>query len=157
MKYIIYILSVIFLMIIISCDNPYELNRPGDKLSGYITHVDSTLYFEGGYYYSVSVYIADSTNPFNRVPFRTDSLNLRRRDRIWETTYDMDGIPPGRYLIAATYSKYPKIPNEVPIVLGTYGCDTNANCVNHKVVEYPNYQGNFRNIFAWTDPAKRLN
>jgi hypothetical protein len=48
------------------------------------------------------------------------------------------------------------VPNEVQIVLGTYGCDTIIGCTDHKIVEYPNYQGNFRNIIAWTDPAKRL-
>lgn len=154
MKYITSILSFL-LAAFTACDPPLEVNRPGDKLDGYVTHIDSILYMNGGYY-SISIYNADSINPFNRVPVRTDSLNLKRRDWLFETQFSMDGIPSGRYYIAATWSTYPKIPNEIPLVLGTYGCDTNANCSNHKLVQYPNYEGRFRNIFAWTDPAKRL-
>ncbi|KXK55277.1 MAG: hypothetical protein UZ05_CHB002000625 [Chlorobi bacterium OLB5] len=154
MKYITSIL--VFLLVIISaCDPPIDVSRPGDKLSGYVTHIDSILYMNGGYY-SISIYNADSTNPFNRVPVRTDSLNLTRRDWLFETPFTMEGVPSGRYYIAATWSTYPKIPNEIPLVLGTHGCDTNSNCSNHKMVVYPNHEGKFRNLFAWTDPAKRL-
>ncbi len=154
MKYITIIL-ISFMAVVAACENPADTNREGSKLSGYITHHDSILYMTGGYY-SVSIYNADSINPFNRVPVRTDSLNLKRRDWLFETTYDMDNVPDGRYYIAATWSKYPKVPNEIPIVLGTYGCDTIINCSSHKMVKYPNYEGQFRNIMAWTDPAKRL-
>ncbi|HAX47920.1 MAG TPA: hypothetical protein DCX92_02955 [Bacteroidetes bacterium] len=133
-----------------------EVNRPGDKLSGYVTHNDSILYMTDGYY-SISVYNADSLNPFNRVPVRTDSLNLKKRDWLYETPFTMNGIPSGRYFVAATWSKYPKVPNEVPIVLGTYGCDTIVNCSAYQMISYPNYEGKFRNIQAWTNPARRLN
>lgn len=153
-----YVIKILFaaLAAFAACDPPVEIDRSGDKLSGYITHIDSTLYLSDGFY-TVSVYIADSVNPFNRVPFRTDSLNLQPMGNLWQTTYDMDGIPSGRYYIAATWSRYPRVPNEIPVVLGTYGCDTSYNCTDHKMVEYPNYQGNFRNITSWTDPAKRMN
>ncbi len=154
MRYVTIIL-LLTLGIITACDSPTDLNRTGDKLTGYVTHIDSILYLSGGYY-SVSIYNADSTIPFNRVPLRTDSLNLKKRDWLYETSFDMDGIPAGRYYIAATWSKYPKVPYEIPIVLGTYGCDTIANCMSHKVVEYPNYEGKFRNILSWTDLGKRL-
>ncbi len=154
MRYVTTIL-IFILTVIAACDSPTDPGRSGDKLSGYVTHMDSVLYFTGGYY-SISVYNADSVNPFNRVPVRTDSLNLKKRDWLYETTYSMDDIPEGRYYIAATYSKYPKVPNEIPLVLGTYGCDTTFNCSANKMVEYPNYEGKFRNILSWTDPAKRL-
>jgi len=155
MKFITLILF--FSIVVISaCDPPMEVNRPGDKLSGYVTHYDSVLYMSGGYY-SISLYHADSVNPFNRVPVRTDSLNLKTRDWLYETPFGMDNIPSGRFFLAATWSKYPKELNEIPVVLGTYGCDTIVNCSNHKLLEYPNYEGHFRNITAWTDPAKRLN
>lgn len=147
---------LLFLAVIVSCDGPVDPGRTGDKIDGYVTHADSTLYFSGGYY-SISVYNADSVNPFNRVPVRTDSLNLKPRDLIYETQYSMDGIPTGRYFLAATWSSYPRVANEVPIVLGILGCDTAVNCSNYKLLEYPNYEGHFRNIIAWTDPAKRLN
>ncbi|MBE2217090.1 MAG: hypothetical protein IAE90_02730 [Ignavibacteria bacterium] len=155
MKYIAYILLFTFL-IIAACDNPMEVNRPGDKLTGYVTHVDSNLYLTGGFY-SVSLFSADSSSPFSRIPLRTDSLRLTKRDNLYETSYDMDGVPAGRYYIAATWSSYPRVQNEVPLVLGTYGCDTILSCTSHKIVEFPNYQGQFRNIFSWTDPGKRFN
>lgn len=141
----------------IGCELPQDLNRPGDKLDGYVIHFDTALVFNGGYY-SVSVFVADSVNPFNRVPLRTDSLGLTRRPGgfVYETLYSMDGIPEGRYYIAATWSRYPRVNNEVPAVLGIYGCDTNINC-SPRVVLYPNYEGNFRNITSWSDPARRMN
>ena len=155
MKYITIILFST-LVIFSACDPPMEVNRPGDKLSGYVTHCDSILYMNGGYY-SISVYIADSINPFNRVPLRTDSLNLKTRDWLYETQFSMDGIPSGRYYLAATWSAYPKVPNEIPIVLGILGCDTAMNCSNYKLLPYPNYEGHFRKITVLTKLAKRLN
>ncbi len=154
MKYITptILLGLIFL---IGCETPQDLNRPGDRLSGGIWTTDSNLILNGGFY-SVSIYIADSTNPFYRVPFRTDSLNLTRREVIYDTPFLMEGIPTGRYYIAATWSSYPRIPNEVPIVLGTYGCDTSRSCTEHHIVEFPNYEGRARYFTAWTDLSKRL-
>jgi hypothetical protein len=155
MKYLPIFIIVVFAAIN-GCENPVELNRPGDKLSGYITHIDTNLYLNGGFY-SVSVYNADSTSPFQRVPVRTDSMTLTRRDALYESTYDMDGIAAGRYYVAATWSRYPRVANEIPIVLGTYGCDTSITCTAHKIIVYPNFDGNFRNITSWTDLNKRLN
>lgn len=151
----IYLLFLILMFTVSSCESPQDLNRPGDKLDGYVVHIDMNLDTNGGFY-SVSLYNADSVNPFNRVPVRTDSMTLVRRDNLYESPFQMDGITSGRYYIAATWSRYPRIPNEVPIVLGTYGCDTSSTCTDHKVVLYPNFQGNFRNIYAWTDLSKRL-
>lgn len=151
----IYIIFLILILTVSSCESPQDLNRPGDKLDGYVTHVDMNLDTNGGFY-SVSVFNADSMNPFLCVPVRTDSMILTRRDNLYESRFSMDGIPSGRYYIAATWSRYPRVHNEVPIVLGTYGCDTLFNCTAHKVISYPNFDGNFRNLFAWTDLNKRL-
>jgi hypothetical protein len=155
-----YITVIIFILlaVIFGCESPQDLNRPGDKLDGYVTHFDTALVFNGGYY-SISVFSADSTEPFYRIPLRTDSLAITRRPGgfVYETRYSMDGIPPGRYYIAATWSRYPNVPNEVPAVLGIYDCDTSATCTSYKVVLYPNYEGNFRNIISWSNPAKRMN
>jgi len=144
-------------MIITGCESPQDINRPGDKLDGYISYKDTNLTTLNGFY-SVSVYNADSTNPFNRVPIRTDSLHDFYIENVhYNAMYSMDGIPEGRIYVAATWSRYPKITNEIPIVLGTYGCDTNFLCTSHKAIDYPNYQGNFRNIYSWTDTTKRMN
>src|ERR1041384_2854562 len=96
------LLSIILIAILIaSCGSIDDPNPSGTNLSGYVTHVNKNL-IAGGYY-SVSVYSADSSNPFDRVPVRTDSLNLQSRDNLFETTYDMDGIQPGKYYVAATW------------------------------------------------------
>ncbi len=68
----------------------------------------------------------------------------------------MNDVPAGKYYLAATWSSYPRVEEEIPIVLGTYGCDTNAGCTEHKMILYPNYQGNFRNFSSNTDLGKRL-
>ena len=149
------LLLCVIAIIFVSCGNPIDYNRPGDRVVGYVTHVNMNL-IPGGYY-SVSVFSADSVNPFHRVPLKTDSLNLKRRDNLFETPYVISGVGIGRYYVAATWSRYPKIQNEIPMVLGIYGCDTSASCTSYKVILYPNYEGFFRNIISWTDSTKRLN
>ena len=147
--------AILILMFFAACGNPEDFNRPGDNLTGYITHINQDT-ISGGYY-SISIFSADSTNPFNRVPVRTDSLNLKKRDYVFETSFDMNGIQQGVYYVAATWSRYPKVLNEIPIVLGTYGCDTSFSCTEYIRVAYPNYEGKFRNIVSWTDSTKRMN
>ncbi len=140
----------------IGCEAPQDLNRPGDRLTGEVWMIDTNINLNGGYY-TVSLFNADSTNPFYRVPFRTDSLNLVHLTHSYDTPFLMEGIPTGRYYLAATWTSYPRIPNEIPIVLGTYGCDTARNCTDHKVIVFPNFDGNGRFFYSWTDLNKRLN
>ncbi len=145
-------------LFICSCDSPQDLNRPGDKLDGYVIYIYDTLLAANGGFYSVSVYSADSTDPFNRVPIRTDSIKqIYMYGYNYEAPYSMDDIPDGRIYIASTWSKYPRVLNEIPIVLGTYGCDTSAACTTYVSVLYPNTQGNYRNLTSWADTTKRLN
>jgi hypothetical protein len=155
MKIITYIILLLALLLT-GCEAPQDLNRPGDKMDGYVFYVD-TLFITAGGYYSISLYSADSSSPFQRVPVRTDSLNnIYLHGYNYESQYSMDGIQPGRYYVASTWSRYPKIPNEIPKVLGTYGCDTSYTCSSHKIVAYPNTQGNFRSIWSWTDTTKAI-
>lgn len=158
MKYTIAILSFT-LVFLYSCDSPMEPGRSGDKLSGYITNLDTNIIISSTGYYSLSLFSADSTNPFYRVPVRTDSLGLTKRadGYCYETLYNMTGVSSGKYYLAVTWSHYPRVENEVPLVLGTYGCDTNYSCTNYKVIVYPNFDGNFRNIHSWSDTTRRLN
>src|SRR5437868_7247142 len=107
------LLSILYLH---SCSMPEDLNRPGDNLTGYITHINQDT-IPGGYY-SVSLFSVDSAAPFHSIPVRTDSLNLKKRDFVYETPFDINGIPDGKYYVAATWSRYPKMPNEIPMVLG---------------------------------------
>lgn len=151
-----YLTAAVLLSILNSCDSPSDLNPTGDKLQGYITHIDTNL-IRGNGFYSVSVYSAVDTNPFHHVPVRTDSLKLKKRDYVYETAYEMEGIAEGYYYVAATWSRYPRVTNEIPIVLGTLGCDTSKSCQNHTRIKYPDLQGIYRNIVSWTDTTKRLN
>jgi hypothetical protein len=139
-----YITSIILLGLIymIGCETPQDLNRPGDSLSGAVWMIDTNIMLNGGYY---------------TVSFRTDSLDLVHLAHSYDTPFHMTGIPPGRFFLAATWSSYPRIQNEVPIVLGTYGCDTSRNCTNHQVIVFPNYDGVGRFFYCWTDLSKRLN
>jgi len=146
---------VFFIFLISSCESPQDLNRPGDKMDGFITYVDSNLIRNGGYY-SVSVYNADYSDPFNSQPIAIDSLVHYKVGIHYEAQFSFDGIPAGRFYVASTWSRYPKIPNEIPIVLGIYGCDTSFNCATPTVIIYPNTNGNFRNITSWTDTTKRV-
>ena len=158
MKGIMYVIAFIFVFLIFlfsSCDGPQDMNRPGDKMDGYIKYTDSNLVRNGGYY-SVSVYNADYSDPFRSLPVMTDSLVLYMLDIHYEAQFTFDGIPAGRFYVASTWSRYPKIPNEIPIVLGIYGCDTSSSCPSPTVIVYPNTQGNFRNITSWTDTTKRV-
>jgi hypothetical protein len=158
MKYLIIIASFV-LTFLYSCDTPMEPGRSGDKLSGYITHLDTNVVRSNTGFYSISLYSSDLTNPFYRVPVRTDSLNLTKRpdNFCYESMYNMLGVPAGRYHIAVTWSRYPRVENEIPLVLGTYGCDTNYSCTDHTIIVYPNFDGNFRNIHSWSDTTRRMN
>lgn len=146
---------VFFVFLLSSCEGPQDMNRPGDKMDGYVFFVDSNLITTGGYY-SVSVYNADYQDPFRSTPLMTDSIVLYRVDFHYEAQFTFDGIPAGNVYVASTWSRYPKIPNEAPIVLGIYGCDTAYSCLNPTKVAYPNTQGNFRNITSWTDTTRRI-
>lgn len=140
------------------CDSPMEVNRPGDNLSGYVSQFDTNIARSQHGFYSISIYSADSSNPFNRVPLRSDSLNITKRhdNYCYESLFDISGVPSGNYHVAVTWSRYPRIPNEKPKVLGTYGCDTNFVCTAHKIVKYPNYDGNFRNITSHSDTLRAM-
>lgn len=158
MKYII-IISAFLLTFLYGCDTPMDPGRSGDKLSGYVTHSDTNVIISTNGFYSISLFSADSTNPMYRVPVRTDSLNLRRRPDmiVYESLYDLQGVAAGKYYVAVTWSSYPRIANEIPMVLGTYGCDTNYSCTNHTLVVYPNFDGHFRNMACWSDTTRRMN
>ena len=149
-------IAVVVTAFLESCDSLQDLNPPGDNMSGIITYVDSNLITSTGYY-AVSIFSADSTNPFHRVPLRSDSLVLTRLGNAYETIYDMNGISEGRYYVASTWVRYPRIPNEIPKVLGTYGCDTSITCTNYIVIHYPNFEGASRDILSWTDTLRSLN
>jgi len=145
-----------FFLIHQGCELPQDFNPPGDNMSGMIIMADTNLITDGGYY-AVSIFSADSTSPFSRVPYLSDSLSFYIRYGVYQSNYDVSGIGSGKYYVACTWMRYPHNPHEIPIVLATYGCDTLSNCTSHKVIYYPNYEGVYRNIISWTDTAKGIN
>jgi hypothetical protein len=149
-------LELFFALIIVSCDLPADMNPPGDSMAGYIMfHSDTGFIYNSGYY-AVSLY-GDSTFPFNRLPVRSDSLkNIKWDGTGYSCTFHLSGIPTGKYYAASTWIKYPQTPADTPIVLGTYGCDTLYNCTNNKKISFPNFTGNWINIWSWADTSKRL-
>lgn len=147
----------LFVLLFQECENPADLNPPGDKMGGIITLVDTSL-IRGGGYYAVSIFSADSVNPFERIPLMSDSLILTKRDNaVYESMFELSGIPGGGFYVACTWIKYPAETDCVPIVLGTYGCDTLHGCSANTIVYFPNYQGIYRDLYSWTDTSKRMN
>jgi hypothetical protein len=156
-KKLIYVFSVLlFASFLISCDSLIDLNPPGDSISGYIMyHSDTSFAYNTGYY-AVSLY-GDSTYPFNRLPFRSDSLkNIKWDGTGYSCTFDLSGIPAGKFYVASTWIRYPRQPGDTPVVLGTYGCDTLYNCTASKRISFPYFTGNWINIWSWADTSKKL-
>lgn len=151
--FLISFLFVFFLNSFSGCGDT-GVQSSGDHVSGYVTFTDMNL-ISGGYY-AISLY-AKKTNPFDTLPIRSDSLVMTQNGNIYKDYFKMSGIANGDYYFAVTWIKYPVVPNLVPIVLGTRGCDTNRQCTNHTVVPFPNYSYDDCNILSWTDTTKRLN
>ncbi|RPI17546.1 MAG: hypothetical protein EHM58_08715 [Ignavibacteriae bacterium] len=157
-KLLIVILTFSLLTIIlsvVSCNAPTDLNPPGDNFAGYVYFADSSFAFTDGFY-AVSVY-EDTIIAFNSKPIKSDSLSgIELIGYNYQARYKVYGIPPGKYFIAATWNKYPVQENDIPIILGTYGCDTNMTCSTHVKLVFPNFTGNYINIISWADTSKKM-
>jgi hypothetical protein len=136
-----------------SCDDS-STQPEGDYIVGYVTFTDTNLVAGG--YYAISRF-ANRQNPFNTLPLKSDSLVMTKVGNVYKDYFKMSGVPSGSYYFAVTWIKYPIIPNLVPAVLGTRGCDTNHQCTSHKLIMFPYYSYEDCNILSWTNPAKRLN
>ena len=134
-------LSVFCLILFFSCGE--EVNAPQDFVSGTITFNDTNLKYIGGYY-AVSLY-GDSTNPFTRIPVRSDRLAIGISNGVASSYYKVSGLASGNYYIGATWIDSSS--GNVS-VYGVYGCDTLVNCSNPTRVTVPNFAGtgnlNFR-------------
>lgn len=75
-----------FFLIQHGCDLPQDFNPPGDNMSGKIIMADTNLITDGGYY-AISVFSADSTAPFSRVPYLSDSLSFYIRYGVYQANY----------------------------------------------------------------------
>ncbi len=150
------LLAAIFVLLLFSLQSCTDMGyQPsGDYISGWAIIGDTNL-LTGGYY-AISVF-ANRQNPFDTLPLRSDSLNLVRYTYDYRSYYRISGLPSGSYFLAVTWIEYPlQSYNRVP-VLGTWRCDTIANCTNHELIPFPNFTGANYNIIAWADTSKKLN
>jgi hypothetical protein len=157
-KLLIVIPSIILLVIVlsvVSCDTPTDLNPPGDAFAGYVYFIDTNFTYSNGFY-AIAVY-KEGDNPFTSKPLKIDSLSdIELVGSRYQSAYKIHDMPTGKYFIASTWIKYPVEENCNPIVLGTYGCDTSYTCTSHRKLVFPNFTGNFINIYSWADTSKRL-
>jgi hypothetical protein len=131
--------SVIIIGVLLySCgDDVAGSNSSNNTVSGTVTFIDSGFYFSSAYYYAVCIY-ADSTNPFYHKPVSIDSVQVNLQNKT--AYFKITGVAAGHYYVASTYVKHST--GSVVAVLGSYGCDTNPNCPNLKIVTVPNSAGN---------------
>jgi hypothetical protein len=134
-------LSILLAILIFSCGE--EVNAPQDFVAGTITYNDTSLKSTGGYY-AVSIY-GDSSNPFTRVPLRSDRLSIAVSNGVASSYYKVTGLASSNYYIGSTWID--STSGSVS-VYGVYGCDTLVNCSNPTRVTVPNFAGtgnlNFR-------------
>lgn len=153
---ILFVQILFTLIVLISCDSPSDLNPAGDNFGGRITFADTNILRTATGYYAISIF-GDSTNPFNRIPVRSDSLKPFFDFDKYKADYQMSGISKGKYFVAVTWKHFPKIENEVPDVLGILGCDTTRSCTNYKYLLFPYFAGEYQYILCHTDTLKKLN
>ena len=145
------IFSVLLLFTQSCSDNSFQPS--GDYISGWITFND-TNFVRGGYY-AISMY-ANKSSPFDTLPLRSDSLNMKVYGNGRQVYYRFTNEINGAYYFAVTWIQTPVIPSVRPPVLGTLGCDTNVNCRDHEIIMFPNFSGASYNILCWTDTTKRI-
>src|SRR5438477_13207306 len=102
--------------IIINCGTDSPVNATEDFVKGTITFNNGSLNYSGGYY-AVTIY-GDSTDPFRKIPVKSDSLAISTTGGVTTAYYNVNGLS-GNYYIAATWIIHS---NSRIAVLGTYGC-----------------------------------
>ena len=130
-----YTFSIVVLFnLLYSCSDD-SVNPQSNYIGGTVTFTDSNISYGGGYY-AISFY-GDSTNPFTKAPILSDSLAITTSGGVTSAYYKETSLPTGYYYVAATWISHSS--GDV-YALGTYGCDTAANCTSTKIT-YPSYSG----------------
>lgn len=146
---------VAIILSVVSCDAPTDLNPPGKNFAGFIYFVDTCFTHTNGYY-AISIY-NDSIDLSNKVPMKNDSLcEIKFNGTYSVARYKMYDIPDGKFCIASTWVKYPHEESDTPLILGIYGCDTNFNSCNPRKLVFPNFTGNYVNIYSYADTSKGI-
>jgi hypothetical protein len=134
------------------CDYPDTYQPKGDYISGYAVFADTNFITSSGYY-AVALYSCQGS-PMTSIPIKTDTIKM---DGLTNPYYWRIGLDQKENCFLAIVWKESSSLNEIPVVLGTYGCDTSHYCTEHKVIAFPNYTGANYNILCWADTTKRLN
>ncbi len=143
----------IFLLLIFKgCDYPVTYQPTGDYISGYAIFTD-TDFMHGNGYYAIALYSCKGS-PLTSIPYNTDTIKMDSltNEYYWRIACE----DKGNYYLAVVW-KETASSHEIPMVLGTYGCDTTHFCHEHKVIAFPNFTGANYNILCWADSTKRLN
>jgi hypothetical protein len=140
------IISTIFL--IQSCGYDTSMQPQGNYISGYAAFVDTNYVHYGGQY-SIALYSSSTSGtPLAVTPISMSGTNPFYYRIQWDGT--------GACYAAIVWVRNSGS-NELPIILGTYGCDTSHTCNSGQSITFPNFSGANYNIICWTDTTQRLN
>jgi hypothetical protein len=145
-----FIFFILFAFFLQSCDTGVQ--SKGDSVSGNIIFADSSFSHSNGYY-AVALY-TNQHSPFISVPIKTIALDVNATKPIH---YTMQWGGGGYYFNAVVWINNNAGTNTVPMVLGTYGCDTSHSCIYSTEISFPNYTGHNFDILCWADTTKKLN
>jgi hypothetical protein len=134
-KFVYIFFITIFVFLFQTCSDN-STNPQQNYISGTITFNNTAFYYSSIAYYAVSVF-GDSTYPFTKAPIASDSIQITTSGGIATAYYKISNLAAGNYYIGVTWINKTSGSDEV---LGTYGCDTIANCTS-TIVTFPNYAG----------------
>jgi hypothetical protein len=145
-------LSLITLFLIQSCDmKDLNVQPKGNYIDGYAIFVDSNFMTSGGHY-GLALY-NNNSSPFFYQPVFVDTINLSELVQGGYYRYTLNWSGTGSYFAAVVWLRNA---GGMPLVLGTYGCDTCHTCITNKVIAFPNFTGANYNITCWSDTMKSL-
>lgn len=140
------------MFLIQSCDMTDLTVQPkGDYIDGTAIFIDSNFIRSGGHY-GLALY-NNNPSPFGYQPVFIDTINLGGIVQGGYYKYRMNWSGSGAYFAAVVWLRNA---GGMPIVLGTYGCDTSHSCSASKVIAFPNFTGANYNITCWNDTLKSL-
>lgn len=134
-----------------SCDNSTEYQPKGNYISGHTIFMDTNFVLHNGHY-EIALF-RNLQNPFNYEPVSSAEVspvkNLAFYYRIYWSGHDD--------LYLAMIWRSDSVENYCQKILGTFGCDTAHNCIDHKLIAFPNFTGADYDFMCWADTSKKLN
>jgi hypothetical protein len=134
-----------------ACDMSADMQPKGNYISGHLSFIDTNFAKSGGHY-AIGLYL-NQTSPFLYKPAYTQVINPDILNTSLYYRIICDGQ--GSYIVSAIWMN--DSCNEVPEVLGTFGCDTSRTCTSPDLISFPNYTGADYLFSCWADTCKKLN